>query len=94
MRTLHRLMGPCVREERKFPEIPWGGHEILLPAAFIWWSPSERNDVFLRGERYALRRENWAAAAIRPAGNWSASESRYFGRHFVVFGRLPDIDTG
>jgi hypothetical protein len=65
-----------------------------LPAAFLWWSRSERNDVFLRGERYALRRENWAAAAIRPAGKWSASESRYFGRHFVVFGRLPDIDTG
>jgi hypothetical protein len=29
-----------------------------------------------------------------PAGKWSASESHYFGRHFVVFVRLPDIDTG
>jgi len=92
--TLLRLMGPCVREERKIVEIPWEGREILLPAAFLWWSRSERNDVFLRGERNALHCENWAAAAIRPAGKWSSSESRYFGRHFVVFGRLPDIDTG
>ncbi|MGB5615363.1 MAG: hypothetical protein WBM78_00880 [Desulfobacterales bacterium] len=30
-----------------------------------------------------------------PSGRkWSVSESRYFGRQFVVFGRLPDIDTG
>ena len=94
MPTLLRLMGPCVREERKIVEIPWEGREILLPAAFLWWSRSERNDVFLRGERNALHCENWAAAAIRPAGKWFASESRYFGRHFVVFGRLPDIDTG
>lgn len=93
MRTLHRLMGPCVREERIFAEILWGRREVFLPAAFLWWSRSERNDVFLRGERYALRRENWAAAAIL-AGKWSVSESRYFGRQFVVFGRLPDIDTG
>ena len=48
---------------------------------------------FCGANAYALRRENWAAAAIR-RGKWSASESRYFGRHFVVFGRLPDIDTG
>jgi len=65
-------MGPCVREERKIAEIPWGGREILLPAAFLWWSRSERNDVFLRGERYALHRENWAAAAIRPANGLPA----------------------
>jgi len=56
-----------VKGGKKIFRIPRGRREILLPAAFLWWSLSERNDVFLRGERYALRRENWAEAAIRPA---------------------------